>query len=1048
MYFGLSTISQLIPASASLLYFCFVIFGFFQYKKKDFYWTFQLYVVLLAVWSFCSFMMRSGSSIMTPLFWNRIMLIGMLSTPFALVHSIVDTIGIRSFLIRRIARISYVLIIPLMYLNFTGRVVSSASFEDGMFIYQLGSGSFAAYLTSYLYLLFMIVLMFKELRRQEYSSRTKALFRMYMLGLGIMLGGILLNLDEEIGKYPFDILASMINAMILFYGVYRYRLISYTKIGFKILSIALLLVVTSLVFFIVLLLASPMVPFVTNENKIILSLLMGSVTVIIVYPIRYAAAMLIDLVIIPKRHPYQQKIREFSQKLNTIIDLDTLGTQVVQSLTSGIHVDWAVCFVRSYRGSASDNKFILLSTYGYDGPVKVNDTVEISVSEQTAAQIEGMKRESASRLLVSRDSYGGYHFHRDFPEANMLIPLIFKGEVNGYIAIGAPWESKIYSQYEQEALEILAGQCSLSVNNALSFERIKAQGKELIISNTKLESIFNGIGTPLALTDIDFSIIEVNNAAVTFIGRRREDIIGEKCYKLFFSCSKACSFCRAPESLRIGHRAEGEAVVEGRTYSLQFHPVKILHNSRQVFLEIIQDVSEEKKMQEELMVSAKMAEIGSLAAGITHDLNNPLYGITGTAELMMTKLEKDSPHLEYLQDILQYSQSAVDVVREISLYARDEQRDADRDSIGVIDALEFSLKLAARGIDFSEIEIVRNYIDSPSVRINSGELQQVYLNIIMNAVQAMGGKGVLTLMVQESYGVVYITISDTGPGIPKEHLNQVFTPFYTTKNPGEGTGLGLSNCFRIVNKYFGRISVESEEGKGASFTIFFPSQETSSEQVRFVLAEKQHHINDVFYIQRKVLIGEKGYIEETIHRNVDNKAVHLLAYKGVNPVGTVSLVMTKDVSPLPVQAYFDAEKYYEDKEHAGEIIRLAVVPEMRNTLVSLGLVSLIFLYGRSKGMREVVIDCFSNDVKNIEMYKKFGFEIIGEYTSPSPVTVMIQRYGTPHERDAEKRSRFLAPMFRRLYTMFDFGSSQQSVIEEMQKIIPEIGRESGNGKAE
>ncbi len=1039
MYVSLSTISPVIPAVASVLYICFAVFGFFQYKKVEFFWSFQLYVIMLAVWSFGSFMMRSGMGGFTPLFWNRFMLIGMLTGPFALVHAIIDTLGIRNDLIRRLSRIAYVLVISLMYVNFSGMVVKDAAYIDGIFTYQLGTGAIKAYLTSYLYLSLMVILIIFELKKEHYDRRTRTLFSMYLLGMLIMLAGILMNLNEDIGRYPVDILASMVNAVILFYGIYRYRLISYTRLGLNVLSAALLLVLASFLYFIIFLFSSNLIPFVQPGNKLTLALIMGVVTVLVVYPLRLGAAYLIDRVIIPRRHPYQQKIRELSQKLTTIIDLETLGREVIHSITSGIHVDWAVCLVKPPYGRESRGRFILLSQFGYKGPIHLQESFELSINDSLAEKLEVIKNGGSSSVLVSREASGSFYIHESLPGANILIPLMFKGNINGYIGIGAPWESKIFSQYEKDALEILAGQCALSLNNALSFERIKAQGNELFISNTKLEAIFNGIGTPLALIDIDFSIIEANNAAVTFIGKKRDEIIGKKCYKLYFDCPKACSFCRAPDALRSGHMAESEAVSGERTYSLQFHPVKILHNSRQVFLEIIQDISEEKKMQEELLVSAKMAEIGSLAAGITHDLNNPLAGITGTAELMLSQLEESSPQAEFIQDILQYSRNAADVIREISLYARKGERDLISEEVDVVDALEFSLKLAARGMDMSNITIQRDYQDKPSVMSKKGELQQVYLNIIINALQAMDGQGVLTLTVHESYGVIHTAIADSGKGIPADHLTQVFTPFFTTKEPGEGTGLGLSNCFRIIDKYAGRISVDSEEGKGSVFTVFFPSLGTSSEQVRFVLAEKQHHFNDVFYIQRKVLIGEKGYIEETIHRSIDEQAVHLLAYKGVEPVGTVSLLMTRDFDPLPVQTYFDIEPYFKDREHSAEIIRLAVLPEMRNTLVALGLVSLIFLYGRSKGMKETVIDVFSEDVKNIEMYKKFGFEIIGSYASPSPVTVMMQRDETPHEKDADKRTRFVTPLFRRLYNMFDFGEQHQAVINEMKSIIPELG---------
>ena len=156
MHFDVSTI---IPAVAFVLYVSFVIFGFFQYKKDRYYWSFQLYMILLSIWSFGSMMMHLNSPVMTPLFWNRIMLLGLLAVPFPLCSFVLDILSIRNKAVRLLINISYVLIIPLMHLNFTGSIVSDAGFADGIFYYQLADGAMSAYSLSYAYLVLTIVLL-------------------------------------------------------------------------------------------------------------------------------------------------------------------------------------------------------------------------------------------------------------------------------------------------------------------------------------------------------------------------------------------------------------------------------------------------------------------------------------------------------------------------------------------------------------------------------------------------------------------------------------------------------------------------------------------------------------------------------------------------------------------------------------------------------------------------------------------------------------------------------------------------------------------------
>ncbi|NMA22098.1 MAG: histidine kinase, partial [Spirochaetales bacterium] len=157
MYFDIST---LIPAVAFVLYVTFAVFGFLQYRKDRFYWSFQLYMIFVAIWSFGSMMMHLNSPLMTPLFWNRIMLIGLLSVPYGLCSFVVDLLAIKNKVVRWMINLSYLLIIPLMHLNFTGSIVSDAGFTDaGVFYYHLADGAMSAYSLSYIYLIITIFLL-------------------------------------------------------------------------------------------------------------------------------------------------------------------------------------------------------------------------------------------------------------------------------------------------------------------------------------------------------------------------------------------------------------------------------------------------------------------------------------------------------------------------------------------------------------------------------------------------------------------------------------------------------------------------------------------------------------------------------------------------------------------------------------------------------------------------------------------------------------------------------------------------------------------------
>jgi two-component system NtrC family sensor kinase len=225
-----------------------------------------------------------------------------------------------------------------------------------------------------------------------------------------------------------------------------------------------------------------------------------------------------------------------------------------------------------------------------------------------------------------------------------------------------------------------------------------------------------------------------------------------------------------------------------------------------------------------------MAGMGIMAAGIAHELNNPLSIILGKAEMI---LEEEIPTSvrKYAEDTIKYSKKASEIVKSVMFYSRSASAPgAQWQATHLNDQLKEVIKISKLSPDFDNVEVVTDYQDIPPIRSNTGEIQQVFTNLMMNAAQAMKGKGLLYVKSQYEEGSVVVTLRDTGPGIKKEHLNKLFTPFFTTKDPGKGTGLGLSILHKIITNHGGSISVESEEGKGATFIVSFPKALESAER--------------------------------------------------------------------------------------------------------------------------------------------------------------------------------------------------------------------------
>jgi two-component system, NtrC family, sensor kinase len=239
-------------------------------------------------------------------------------------------------------------------------------------------------------------------------------------------------------------------------------------------------------------------------------------------------------------------------------------------------------------------------------------------------------------------------------------------------------------------------------------------------------------------------------------------------------------------------------------------------------------VQHESKLQAELLQSEKLAGVGSFAAGIAHDINNPLQLILGLAENLTEERDLTAVH-EQARDIIEAVKRTSAICRDLTRYSRRASPHEDM-LVPVNGKLDEALKIARYASSFHDIEMVKHYQPGAAVNGNPDELLHVLVNLITNAVHAMEqAGGTLTLETSLLDGQVGVRISDTGCGIAPDKIPEIFEPFFTTKAPGKGTGLGLYNVKTIVNKMHGVIAVDSQIEKGTTFTLTFPNSGLSGE---------------------------------------------------------------------------------------------------------------------------------------------------------------------------------------------------------------------------
>lgn len=338
--------------------------------------------------------------------------------------------------------------------------------------------------------------------------------------------------------------------------------------------------------------------------------------------------------------------------------------------------------------------------------------------------------------------------------------------------------------------------------------------------------------------DMKGNILIFNRGAEALTGYRAEEVIGKIHITKIYPegvAKEVMKRLRSPDYGGVGKLAPSQLSVvdkEGREVPVQLSAALIYDRAGKevasvgIFTDLRPRLEMERKLQEthvQLVSSEKMASLGKLAAGIAHEINNPLGGILIYASLMMEDLPKGDPQRQDLARIVSEAGRCKEIVKSLLEFAR--QTEPKMEPTDVNRAITEGLFFLENQALFHNIRIVKN-LDPflPSVRGHAGQLKQVFMNIIVNAAEAMHGNGVLTIGTSSSSDRkrVIVEFTDTGEGIPPENLPRIFDPFFTTKGVGKGTGLGLATSYGIVQDHGGTIHVKSQVGRGTTFAIELP----------------------------------------------------------------------------------------------------------------------------------------------------------------------------------------------------------------------------------
>jgi len=353
----------------------------------------------------------------------------------------------------------------------------------------------------------------------------------------------------------------------------------------------------------------------------------------------------------------------------------------------------------------------------------------------------------------------------------------------------------------------------------------KQTEKRLQEASREWRTTFDSINDLISIHDKNNRIVRVNRAFADMLKTTPKELIGKFCHEVMHGTQEPPVNCPHWQTLINGKAIAMESFNANLGIHFQESSSPLFNENGEVTgsVTVARDVTQQKRIEEQLIMTDRLASIGELSSGIAHELNNPLTSVIGFSQLLM---EGDVPEniREDLGIVYSEAQRASGIVKNLLTFARKHAPVKQLSQVNSV--IEEVLRLRAYEQKVNNIEIESHLATNlPEIMIDHFQMQQVFLNIIVNAEFAMleaHHKGKLVITTERSDGVIKITFTDDGPGIDKENLKHIFDPFFTTKEVGKGTGLGLSICHGIVAEHSGRIFATSEKGQGATFVVELP----------------------------------------------------------------------------------------------------------------------------------------------------------------------------------------------------------------------------------
>lgn len=412
----------------------------------------------------------------------------------------------------------------------------------------------------------------------------------------------------------------------------------------------------------------------------------------------------------------------------------------------------------------------------------------------------------------------------------IIAPLLVRGRAVGIISGFNKIDGR-YTDFDLDIFNSLASSVSEAIENAWLFQRIRQRQQELLENRNTLQALIDGIPNPIYTINDDWELVGVNKSKADELADTADTLVGQVCYRAFFRREEPCTHCLAAHTLTEKEACHWTLNYKGedhlpREWDINVYPIPGKQASSARAVIVWQDRTEERRLEGSLLQAGKLAAIGQLAAGVAHEINNPLTAINANAEILKMIIPPDDENYESVDLIHQAGERAAKVVRGLLDFARQEQYAFTADDVNK--SIRQTLALVHYQLQTTDTLVIQNMADDlPRVVASWEHLKSVWLNLIVNARDALQDLSEnrhieITTRLGQDASHIQVLFRDNGKGMSEAELAHIFEPFYTTKDPGKGTGLGLATSHRIIEQHGGEINVVSAPREGTTFIIRLP----------------------------------------------------------------------------------------------------------------------------------------------------------------------------------------------------------------------------------